>query len=343
MFRIAKSPTRFCVRTLNSEFCFCAVCELYAPPLCVARRQAPSAHATAASTAGNDHENDDEDDDDDDDAPLSASSSSAASKASPEVGDPEVVRRIEQIIAGGDQNKLSLRSIFKKLHKSSGIKVGKKQQPAWQSVVLRIMAEIGAKPDDDADGGRKKKSKKDKKDKKRKSSSGDQSDSDADGGGDASDGEDKKKKKKDKKKKKKEKEEKRHKKGKRGSDATSGDGDEPEEEEEEQDEEADDDDEQQQDHSDSDAGGVGSDDEDDDGAGRPSAKKKQRRAAVDRDEEYPGMPKRPLTAFFAFNNEVREQLKRDQPDMKFTDMSKEGGARWKALRYGVCRVRVKHC
>lgn len=49
-------------------------------------------------------------------------------------------------------------------------------------------------------------------------------------------------------------------------------------------------------------------------------------------------PKRPMTSFFIFMNEHREQIKLDHPGIKFTDIGKRASEMWKALDDKTVRV-----
>ena len=42
-------------------------------------------------------------------------------------------------------------------------------------------------------------------------------------------------------------------------------------------------------------------------------------------------PKRPMSAFMLYMNEVRDKIKSDNPGIAFTDIAKKGGELWKSL------------
>ena len=65
----------------------------------------------------------------------------------------------------------------------------------------------------------------------------------------------------------------------------------------------------------------GSDDEDEEEDEGP--KKRKRKAKKD-----PNAPKRPLSAYFIFTNDIRAELKEENPDWKIGDIAKECGRRW---------------
>ncbi|XP_045462415.1 mobility group protein 1A-like [Harmonia axyridis] len=43
-------------------------------------------------------------------------------------------------------------------------------------------------------------------------------------------------------------------------------------------------------------------------------------------------PKRPQTAFMLWLNEIRNKIKSKNPDMKVTEIAKEGGRQWRELK-----------
>lgn len=43
-------------------------------------------------------------------------------------------------------------------------------------------------------------------------------------------------------------------------------------------------------------------------------------------------PKRPLSAYMLWLNENREQIKKDNPGSKVTDIAKRGGELWRAIK-----------
>jgi len=43
-------------------------------------------------------------------------------------------------------------------------------------------------------------------------------------------------------------------------------------------------------------------------------------------------PKRPLSAYMLWLNETREQIKKDNPGSKVTDIAKRGGELWRAMK-----------
>ncbi|KAL6778885.1 hypothetical protein ACKKBG_A04205 [Auxenochlorella protothecoides x Auxenochlorella symbiontica] len=45
----------------------------------------------------------------------------------------------------------------------------------------------------------------------------------------------------------------------------------------------------------------------------------------------PNAPKRPLSAFFFYSNDIREQVKSDNPGIAFGEIGKKVGALWAAL------------
>uniref|UniRef100_D3TNQ3 High mobility group protein D n=1 Tax=Glossina morsitans morsitans TaxID=37546 RepID=D3TNQ3_GLOMM len=45
-----------------------------------------------------------------------------------------------------------------------------------------------------------------------------------------------------------------------------------------------------------------------------------------------GRPKRPLSAYMLWLNENREQIKKDNPGSKVTDIAKRGGELWRAIK-----------
>lgn len=59
----------------------------------------------------------------------------------------------------------------------------------------------------------------------------------------------------------------------------------------------------------------------------PAAKKMKK-------EKDPNAPKRPLSAYFIFSNEIRPTVKKQNPDAKITDMSKIIGDMWKGMDDG---------
>ena len=58
----------------------------------------------------------------------------------------------------------------------------------------------------------------------------------------------------------------------------------------------------------------------------PVAETKKGKKAKD-----PNAPKGALSAFMYFSNEVRDKIRKENPDMKLTDVSKKIGEQWKAL------------
>lgn len=57
-----------------------------------------------------------------------------------------------------------------------------------------------------------------------------------------------------------------------------------------------------------------------------SEKKKKKKSKKD-----PNAPKRPQSAYFLWFNANREELKKDNPDISITDLSKKAGEVWKQL------------
>lgn len=57
-----------------------------------------------------------------------------------------------------------------------------------------------------------------------------------------------------------------------------------------------------------------------------SEKKKKKKSKKD-----PNAPKRPQSAYFLWFNANREELKKDNPDISITDLSKKAGELWKQL------------
>lgn len=45
-------------------------------------------------------------------------------------------------------------------------------------------------------------------------------------------------------------------------------------------------------------------------------------------------PKKPQSSFFLFSHEARERMKKDDPDVKQTELLKKIGAEWKSLSEG---------
>lgn len=43
-------------------------------------------------------------------------------------------------------------------------------------------------------------------------------------------------------------------------------------------------------------------------------------------------PKRPLSAYMLWLNSAREQIKRDNPGIKVTEIAKKGGEMWRAMK-----------
>lgn len=65
--------------------------------------------------------------------------------------------------------------------------------------------------------------------------------------------------------------------------------------------------------------------------GKPkSTNKRSRKGAAASAVDIP-KPKRPLSAYFIFLKQNREQLKASCPNLKITDLAKKAGANWKAL------------
>lgn len=57
-----------------------------------------------------------------------------------------------------------------------------------------------------------------------------------------------------------------------------------------------------------------------------SEKKKKKKSKKD-----PNAPKRPQSAYFLWFNANREELKKDNPDISITDLSKKAGEVWKQM------------
>lgn len=64
-----------------------------------------------------------------------------------------------------------------------------------------------------------------------------------------------------------------------------------------------------------------------------SEKKKKKKSKKD-----PNAPKRPQSAYFLWFNANREELKKDNPDISITDLSKKAGELWKQLEDKTVRV-----
>ncbi len=62
--------------------------------------------------------------------------------------------------------------------------------------------------------------------------------------------------------------------------------------------------------------------------GSKKAKKETKRVKKEKD---PNAPKRPQTAFFHFMGDNRERVKRDNPDIKHTDIARVLGEEWKSI------------
>ena len=45
----------------------------------------------------------------------------------------------------------------------------------------------------------------------------------------------------------------------------------------------------------------------------------------------PGQPKRPMSAYFLWMNENREQIKKDHPGLSIAEFGKKAGELWKAM------------
>lgn len=45
----------------------------------------------------------------------------------------------------------------------------------------------------------------------------------------------------------------------------------------------------------------------------------------------PNMPKRPLSAYFLWLSESRERIKKENPGISMTEVSKKGGEEWKLV------------
>ena len=54
-------------------------------------------------------------------------------------------------------------------------------------------------------------------------------------------------------------------------------------------------------------------------------------------------PKRPLSAYMLWLNESREQIKKDNPGMKVTDIAKRGGELWRALKDKSVSILMNKC
>jgi len=89
-----------------------------------------------------------------------------------------------------------------------------------------------------------------------------------------------------------------------------------------------------------------SDDSDDSDSGRkkkkkssPKAKKartvsekpRKQRTSKKKGKKDPNMPKRPMSAYFLWLNENRDQIKKDNPGIAITEVSKKAGELWRAL------------
>jgi len=59
--------------------------------------------------------------------------------------------------------------------------------------------------------------------------------------------------------------------------------------------------------------------------------KKEEKKDEEKTEKKSEEPKRPLTSYFRFANEVRSVIKKDNPTLKVTEIAKEIGKRWKEL------------
>ncbi|XP_023173504.1 FACT complex subunit Ssrp1 [Drosophila hydei] len=97
---------------------------------------------------------------------------------------------------------------------------------------------------------------------------------------------------------------------------------------------------------DSDASGGGGGGGDSDGAAKKKHKEKKREKKEKKEKKHKekertkkttkkkdsGKPKRPTTAFMLWLNDTREQIKRDNPGIKVTEIAKKGGEMWKELK-----------
>lgn len=63
----------------------------------------------------------------------------------------------------------------------------------------------------------------------------------------------------------------------------------------------------------------------------PKATKKQTGDKKEKKVKDPNAPKRPISAYFAFAADKREQIKKENPGFKVTDISKRTGELWKDL------------
>jgi len=65
-----------------------------------------------------------------------------------------------------------------------------------------------------------------------------------------------------------------------------------------------------------------------------SAKDKKRYEAEKKEAAKKAPPKRPLTAYLIFMNDIRPQILKEKPNLTITEQAKAGGKKWKALSEG---------
>ncbi|TMW53241.1 hypothetical protein DOY81_001657 [Sarcophaga bullata] len=98
----------------------------------------------------------------------------------------------------------------------------------------------------------------------------------------------------------------------------------------------------QSDSEDSDASGKASGGNDSDGEKKAKKHKKEKKEKKERSEKKPkskksgkkdsNKPKRATTAFMLWLNDTREQIKKDNPGIKITEIAKKGGEMWRELK-----------
>jgi len=62
-----------------------------------------------------------------------------------------------------------------------------------------------------------------------------------------------------------------------------------------------------------------------------AAKEKKRYEADKKEAQKKAPPKKPLSQYIIFGNEIRPQIKKEKPDLKMTEIAVEIGKRWKKL------------